>query len=336
MKGFCKALSIVLAIVMLASIFVTSVSAATLKQGSSGTQVKYLQMNLNSLGYSCGTADGKYGTKTYNAVKEFQKDNGLAVDGIAGNQTQAKIKSTITDLQQKLNDLGYGVGNVDGIAGSKTTAAIKKFQKNNNIKQTGIANKETLSALNEKHNSTNLCPIPEYEPTIEVPSYESSIKTEIVSVKYLSDEYSDWKALNEVYRAKRATETGGFEETYIVETTSSIDVTLDIKLIEAKIGGSIKTSVSTTIREGNSALLKTGEYCRYYYRDHWKLYQVIEKTTVMQFGKVIDTYTKTRTIKVAQELTADDYGWFYAYSEAALPDTLDSKWCDDNYTCKVK
>lgn len=66
-------------------------AVATLKKGSTGTAVKELQVKLNALGYSCGTADGTYGTKTVSAVKKFQEDHALTVDGVAGMATQAAI-----------------------------------------------------------------------------------------------------------------------------------------------------------------------------------------------------------------------------------------------------
>ena len=49
-----------------------------------GDDVKKLQEKLNALGYSCGSADGIYGTKTVNALKKFQTANKLEVDGIFG------------------------------------------------------------------------------------------------------------------------------------------------------------------------------------------------------------------------------------------------------------
>ena len=58
-----------------------------LRKGSSGPEVKALQENLKKLGYDPGTIDGVYGTKTVNAVKSFQKDYNLTVDGIAGMAT---------------------------------------------------------------------------------------------------------------------------------------------------------------------------------------------------------------------------------------------------------
>lgn len=74
----------------------TSTSSYTvLSCGSSGSAVKELQEKLNSLGYSCGIADGDYGGKTADAVRRFQDKNGLAPDGIAGSKTFVAIDKAI-------------------------------------------------------------------------------------------------------------------------------------------------------------------------------------------------------------------------------------------------
>jgi len=56
--------------------------------GSIGEDVKYLQQSLTSLGYSAGSIDGIFGSKTQTAVKSFQKAKGLVV---VGNNTWAAI-----------------------------------------------------------------------------------------------------------------------------------------------------------------------------------------------------------------------------------------------------
>lgn len=66
----------------------------TLKQGSSGGSVKWLQLMLGYAGYKL-TADGKYGPGTKLAVKDFQRKTGLTVDGIAGAKTIAKLKEVL-------------------------------------------------------------------------------------------------------------------------------------------------------------------------------------------------------------------------------------------------
>ena len=69
---------------------------ANLKIGSSGDEVKKLQEKLIAEGYNVGGtgADGIYGKNTAAAVKEYQQKNGLAVDGIAGVNTQGKLFAT--------------------------------------------------------------------------------------------------------------------------------------------------------------------------------------------------------------------------------------------------
>ena len=57
------------------------------KYGSRGEEVKQIQTKLKRWGYYNGSIDGIYGTKTLNAVKSFQRKNGLTVDGIAGTKT---------------------------------------------------------------------------------------------------------------------------------------------------------------------------------------------------------------------------------------------------------
>ena len=57
------------------------------RSGSRGEDVKTLQTRLNALGYDCGTVDGIFGIKTYNAVVKFQTARALAVDGIVGVNT---------------------------------------------------------------------------------------------------------------------------------------------------------------------------------------------------------------------------------------------------------
>ena len=65
-----------------------------LKNGSTGTQVRKLQVRLSELGYYAGGADGVYGASTESAVKAFQRGNGLSADGQAGSATQSKLYSS--------------------------------------------------------------------------------------------------------------------------------------------------------------------------------------------------------------------------------------------------
>ena len=57
------------------------------KYGSRGSEVTQIQTKLKRWGYYSGNIDGIYGTQTVNAVKYFQRKNGLTADGIAGPAT---------------------------------------------------------------------------------------------------------------------------------------------------------------------------------------------------------------------------------------------------------
>jgi N-acetylmuramoyl-L-alanine amidase len=55
--------------------------------GSSGPEVTKVQAKLNGWGYYTGPIDGYYSNKTQQAVKKFQKNNGLLADGVVGPST---------------------------------------------------------------------------------------------------------------------------------------------------------------------------------------------------------------------------------------------------------
>lgn len=89
-----RILSFLLALVLLGGIGTivavqtgdSSVSTLS-KMGSRGEEVRRIQQKLKNWGYYTGSVDGIYGSKTQNAVRKFQRDNGLTVDGIAGPKT---------------------------------------------------------------------------------------------------------------------------------------------------------------------------------------------------------------------------------------------------------
>lgn len=65
----------------------------TLAQGNSGESVKWLQWYLWKVGYLTeGDIDGAFGAKTLSAVKAFQADSKLDVDGYAGSATRTALK----------------------------------------------------------------------------------------------------------------------------------------------------------------------------------------------------------------------------------------------------
>ena len=67
----------------------------TLKSGMESEGVRQMQLKLKELGYYTGSVTGRFGNLTWDAVKKFQKANGLKADGIAGQKTLEKLYSTV-------------------------------------------------------------------------------------------------------------------------------------------------------------------------------------------------------------------------------------------------
>lgn len=103
-------------------------SKGYLAKGDYGQAVKVMQQMLVKCGYSVGTSgiDGSFGSDTVAAVKKFQKDAGLTVDGSYGPKTQAALtakyngvaKATTTTTTPASSSAKIAV---DGLWGTATT-----------------------------------------------------------------------------------------------------------------------------------------------------------------------------------------------------------------------
>lgn len=63
--------------------------------GDSGPMVMWIQESLKALGYYDGVITGHFGMLTEKAVIEFQKEQGLTPDGVAGPETITKLMSMV-------------------------------------------------------------------------------------------------------------------------------------------------------------------------------------------------------------------------------------------------
>ena len=77
-----------------------TIAKPTLRNGSKGTQVKYLQQDLNYLGFKGAdgkqlTVDGVIGNNVIYALKKFQIKYKLSVDGVYGDKSYAKMKALL-------------------------------------------------------------------------------------------------------------------------------------------------------------------------------------------------------------------------------------------------
>lgn len=145
----------------------------TIHKGDDGDDVKALQQALIGLGYALPKygADGEYGAETVTAVKAFQRDHGLAADGICGPLTWTALDAAVEAgnghsgardtlrkgdkgeavkaLQRALVGLGYDLSKygADGEFGDETLAVVKKFQRNHGLSADGIVGPKTWAAL---------------------------------------------------------------------------------------------------------------------------------------------------------------------------------------------
>ena len=71
-------------------------AATVLEVGSRGANVTKVQQRLIQYGYMDGEADGRYGEATRDAVRWFQRNNGLTADGRVGPATAAALGVTLT------------------------------------------------------------------------------------------------------------------------------------------------------------------------------------------------------------------------------------------------
>ncbi len=125
---------------------------------------KTIQQKLKNWGYYNGSVDGVYGAKTREAVKAFQRKNGLTADGVVGpatakamgigtstsSSTTTTTKGDVVSVktyQQKLKSWGYYTGAVDGVKGAKTVAAVKAFQRKNGLTADGVVGNATAKAM---------------------------------------------------------------------------------------------------------------------------------------------------------------------------------------------
>lgn len=110
-KRWGLAVAIILSLI-LSSVAFGALGDHTMGRGARGPEVKELQTRLAQLGYVVGPLDGKFGAKTDRAVRNFQQEHGLKVDGIAGTRTIAELKR-LTGESTNATGKPVGYKNVD-------------------------------------------------------------------------------------------------------------------------------------------------------------------------------------------------------------------------------
>ena len=79
--------------------------AASYRQGSSGSVVTQIQKKLAAEGYYKASIDGIYGSRTAAAVRSYQRDRGLKVDGICGPETLGALGISVKAADSTENNV---------------------------------------------------------------------------------------------------------------------------------------------------------------------------------------------------------------------------------------
>ena len=146
-----------------------------LSVGDTGTEVTKVQQQLFEAGYLTIEPGGIFDKNTEKAVKRFQIANGIEASGVADEDTRTLLNDgesitlaeyideqnrievrkgdsgyTVRLLEEELQRLGYFNGTVDSTFDEETEKAVLLFQKGNNLEQTGVADAETRSRMNDE------------------------------------------------------------------------------------------------------------------------------------------------------------------------------------------
>ena len=109
-----KAALMLVLVLALCTVLQSTALAAALRVGSRGEEVRQLQTKLKRWGYYSGAVDGIFGSGTEAAVKQFQRKNGLTVDGIVGTATAKALGLTLSGSSSSGSSGGSSSSNASG------------------------------------------------------------------------------------------------------------------------------------------------------------------------------------------------------------------------------
>ena len=167
------------------------ISENDLGRGSSGTEVLDLQYRLSDLGYFDGEMNSAYDNATIAAVKNLQKDLGVADTGIASDSLlqviysdeapvsaglttigEGKSGPAVKKLQSALASMGLYSGELDSIMDLEVTEAVKKFQSACNYPCDGVVTAEIQHAVYYQLNKLEEVFGPDAIPDVELVTEE--------------------------------------------------------------------------------------------------------------------------------------------------------------------
>jgi N-acetylmuramoyl-L-alanine amidase len=148
------------------------------RRGDTGAAVAEIRAKLSLLGLLTDgegaelldPAGALFDEATDRAVRAFQQQRGISVDGLVGPQTYHSLEEArwrlgdrilffvparlmagddVAALQQRLMEMGFDCGRVDGLFGVETEQALREFQRNIGVVADGTCGPATLKALTQ-------------------------------------------------------------------------------------------------------------------------------------------------------------------------------------------
>lgn len=120
-------------------------SSTVYKYGSTGSMVSFIQEALTELGYYTAQITGHYGGKTEDAVRNFQRDNGLSGDGVVGSKTLAAIMAAYTGTSDANTTYNPVIYNIDWQAHKSDVYNAVGLAKGKNAKLTDLKTGKSLN-----------------------------------------------------------------------------------------------------------------------------------------------------------------------------------------------
>lgn len=104
-------------------------SSQILRWGSRGQSVVSLQERLEELGFYSGSIDGTFGFSTLNAVKSYQRSQGLVADGVVGSNTFTRLMNETDPTEPQDDPVIDSISTPGAITYEELIALIKALQK---------------------------------------------------------------------------------------------------------------------------------------------------------------------------------------------------------------
>jgi mannosyl-glycoprotein endo-beta-N-acetylglucosaminidase len=156
------------------------------RQGQTNTGLSELKRQLNALGYGPITVTNYFGSYMETQIKSFQRNEGLAVNGLIDYPTEKRINerfnlpykqgerhSELLSIKRQMNQLGFGNTLVTNFFGNYFESQVNNFKKTYGLSVNGEIDQEMVTLLNNIINS----PLQEGKTHNSLSTYKEQLNT---------------------------------------------------------------------------------------------------------------------------------------------------------------